>query len=156
MPLQFKLITTLCYIVNDQAEVLLIKKKRGFGVGKWNGPGGKVKIDEKPLESMIREIKEETGLTVKNSKELGFIEYIWPVSLKSWSTRCYVYFCQEFEGEPKESEEGVPKWFKFSEIPYAQMWDDDQYWYPQVLLGQPIKKRFYFNEKEKVIKQEDI
>lgn len=41
MSYQISKLTTLCYIINDKDEVLLIMKKRGFGKGKWNGPGEK-------------------------------------------------------------------------------------------------------------------
>jgi len=152
----FKIITTLCYIINSQNQVLLVKKKRGFGVDKWNGPGGKVEPNESIEESLIREIKEETGLILQEKKELGFIEFVWPKSLQDWNTRCHIYFCRDFVGEPVESEECLPQWFYFDQIPYDQMWDDDKYWYPDVLRGNEIKKRFYFNEEKKVCSFEDI
>jgi mutator protein MutT len=155
MSYPIKTITTLCYIINDKSEVLLIMKKRGFGVGKWNGPGGKVEKDESPKESMIREIKEEINIQVANPKELGYIEFIWPKKEKN-NQRCYIYFAKEFSGQPKETEECLPRWFTFDAVPYEEMWDDDKYWYPDALAGRPVKKRFFFTENNKVLKYEDI
>lgn len=156
MSYQISKLTTLCYIINNKDEVLLIRKKRGFGKGKWNGPGGKVENGEVLKNSVIREIKEETNIEVINPIELGYIEFIWPESKGDSNQRCYIYLVKEFKGEPKESDECLPKWFSFSQIPYEQMWDDDKYWYPEALLGKPVKKRFFFDENNKVLKYKDI
>ena len=63
----------LCHIVKDD-KVLLIKKAKGFGAGKWNAPGGKIEPNEKPLEAAKREVLEETGLVVR-PKKYGIIEF---------------------------------------------------------------------------------
>ncbi|MFA6382649.1 MAG: 8-oxo-dGTP diphosphatase [Candidatus Buchananbacteria bacterium] len=149
-------LTNLCYVINEQSEVLLIMKKRGFGAGKWNGPGGKVKTDESPKAAAIREVKEEVGLDIKNLTELGFIEFIWPDHLIDYNQRCHIYLTKEFSGEPRESDECRPAWFALDQIPYDQMWDDDKYWYPEALAGKAVKKRFFLNENNKIIKYEDI
>jgi 8-oxo-dGTP pyrophosphatase MutT (NUDIX family) len=51
--------TTLMFLFNSQGQILLAMKKRGFGVGKWNGPGGKVQEKETILQAAVREVKEE-------------------------------------------------------------------------------------------------
>ena len=51
----------LLFIVRDE-KILLIRKKRGFGAGKINGPGGKVDPGETPLQSALRETFEELGI----------------------------------------------------------------------------------------------
>jgi len=152
---QFK-ITTLCYIINDDSEVLLTMKKRGFGVGKWNGPGGKVEKAESPRESAIREVKEEIGLTMIEPQELGFIEFIWPKEQEDKNQLCYIYLAKKFTGDLEESDECLPKWFNLDQIPYDEMWDDDKYWYPEALAGKKIKKRFFFDENNKVLNFEDL
>jgi len=155
MPGQFK-ITTLCYIINDKSEVLLAMKKRGFGAGKWNGPGGKVEVNENPKESAIREVKEEIGLTMIAPEELGCIEFIWPADQEDKNQLCYVYLTRQFVGDLQESDECLPKWFDLDQIPYHEMWDDDKYWYPEVLAGKKIKKRFFFDKDDKVLKWDDL
>lgn len=156
MEYKFNIITTLSFLVRDNSELLLTYKKRGFGQGKWNAPGGKVDRDETPKESSIREIKEEVDVDVLSTKELGFIEFIWPPTKSEFNTRCFIFFVTDFKGEAKESEECRPAWFKINEIPYDQMWDDDKHWYPEALAGKMFKKRFFFSTDEKVIKIEDI
>jgi len=64
-------IKNLCYLINNQGEVLLQFKRRGFGVGKWNGPGGKVETGEELEQAVIREVKEETGLEASDLKKNG-------------------------------------------------------------------------------------
>ncbi|OGY54348.1 MAG: hypothetical protein A3B15_02285 [Candidatus Buchananbacteria bacterium RIFCSPLOWO2_01_FULL_45_31] len=149
-------ITTLCYILNDQSQVLLIMKKRGFGIGKYNGPGGKVKADEEPKAAVIREVKEEIGLDAADLVELGFIEFYFPEEKKDWNQKCFIYSTKNFSGALCESEECRPQWFALDRIPYDQMWDDDKYWYPDALAGRAVKKRFYFDGEGKVLRFEDI
>ncbi|MHA2033071.1 MAG: NUDIX domain-containing protein, partial [Candidatus Kariarchaeaceae archaeon] len=61
---------TLCFILHEN-EVLLIMKKRGFGKGKLNGPGGKARLNETIVEAAIRETREETGLKPLNPLKKG-------------------------------------------------------------------------------------
>ncbi len=148
-------ITTLCYLVKDDA-VLLTLKKKGFGVGKWNGAGGKVEIGETPLESVTREMREEVGVEIQNPDELGYLEFIWPEEKKEWNQRCYIFSAGDYRGEICESEECRPQWFAFDRIPYEQMWDDDRHWYPEMLAGRPVYKRFYFDASGRLLNAEDI
>ena len=57
-------------LLREDNRVLLGMKKRGFGVGKWNGFGGKLEPGETVLEAAAREVKEECGFTVITS-DLG-------------------------------------------------------------------------------------
>lgn len=152
---ELKKSATLCYIINEDNQILLIMKKRGFGQGMYNGPGGKVEAGETPLESAIREVKEETGLEVKNLIDMGFIEFYFPEEKSDWNQKVHIYLTREYEGDLIETEEALPQWFDLEKIPYDQMWDDDQYWYPEVLAGKIIKKRCYFDDNNKVIKFDD-
>jgi ADP-ribose pyrophosphatase YjhB (NUDIX family) len=149
-------VTTLCYIIRNNEEVLLVMKKRDFGQGKWNGPGGKVKENEDLEQAAAREVLEEVGLEIKKPKPLGFIEFIWPKTKKDWNQRCYIYLVKEFSGQLAESDECRPQWFAFDQIPYDQMWPDDHHWYPQMLTGKGIKKRCFFDENGAIIKFEEI
>lgn len=156
MEYKLNFITTLSFLIRNDSELLLTYKKRGFGQGKWNAPGGKVEAGESFKASAIREIKEEIDIDAWNAKELGFIEFIWPEGQKAFNTRCFIFLISDFRGEAKESEECRPAWFKFEEIPYDQMWDDDKYWYSEALAGKMLKKRFFFSSNQRVIKIEEL
>ncbi len=54
-------------------------------------------------------------------------------------------------GEPVESEKMAPKWFSFNEIPYEEMWSDDIYWLPHILVGKKVEADFLFGEGDKVL-----
>jgi 8-oxo-dGTP diphosphatase len=140
----------ICYIINKQGEVLLQKKRRGFGRGNWNGPGGKIEPGETPEEATIREIKEETDLVIKNLKKMAEIEFIFPD--EDINNYCYVFICEDFIGGPKDMGEGELKWFKKEDIPLDKMWDDDKYWLKDVLKGKYVNMRFHFDENGKVKK----
>ena len=59
----------------------------------------------------------------------------------------YIYHVTEFEGELTPNDEGKLQWFHFEEIPYDQMWQDDLYWLPPMLVGHSFKGAFWFNEE---------
>lgn len=136
---------TICEITKD-GKLLLQRKAAGrFGEGKWNGPGGKVKNGETPLEGVIREVKEETGLTVKNPILMGELDfYFGEKDAPDWVA--YIYHVTEYEGDLTPNDEGELKWFKYEEIPYGEMWQDDVYWLPSMLAGRSFKGSFWFNE----------
>ena len=142
-------ITTLCYpVINGQ--VLLAMKKRGFGVGKWNGPGGKVQGEETAEQACCREFLEETGSTIKKLEDRGTILFQWPHK-PDWDQECHIYVATELEGQAQETEEMLPKWFDLQSIPYSEMWEDDPHWLPGVLNGGNVKMRFVFDENNKIV-----
>jgi len=153
--MKFPYKTNICYIINNKNQVLLQKKARGFGAGKWNGPGGKIENGETPEEGTIREAKEETNIDVKNLKKAGKIEFVFTENHES-NNCTYIFLCKDYRGEPKDMGEGELKWYNIDEIPLEKMWDDDKYWLPQVLKGGTVSKRFYFDKDGIVIKHEDI
>ena len=63
-------LSTLCYIEKDNKYLMLhrIKKKNDVNEGKWIGVGGHFEADESPEECVLREVKEETGLDVRNAE----------------------------------------------------------------------------------------
>jgi len=68
----------------------------------------------------------------------------------NWNQTVHVFVVEDWEGEPEESEEMLPRWFKFDEIPLSKMWDDDKFWLPHVLQGKKLKAEFVFNKEEKI------
>lgn len=116
---------------NGDRELLLGMKKRGFGVGKWNGFGGKIEEGESIEDSAKRELQEESTLIANSLTRIGFLVFKMLESKKMM--RVHVFETWEFEGEPIETEEMRPKWYKESEVPFDKMWADDAYWFPYFL-----------------------
>ncbi len=133
----------------QEDNILLAMKKRGFGEGRWNGVGGKVNDGEKNQEAAKRESQEEIGVIPESLHEASILNFHFPDGNKDWKVN--VYICTKWKGDPIESEEMKPKWFKTSNIPYEQMWDDDKYWLPEVLKGQYVEADFDFDNNDKVI-----
>lgn len=138
---------TLCLLVENN-EILLAMKKRGFGAGKWNGVGGKIdkeKGDKNIIDAAIRETKEEIGVDVKNLEKFAVLRFRFPYK-EDWNQDVHVFLIKNWQGEPQESEEMFPKWYKTNEIPYSEMWDDDKFWLPHVLTGKKLEADFIFKE----------
>ncbi len=144
-----KKVFTLCLIVKD-GRILLGMKKRGFGMGKWNGFGGKVQPGETIEEAARRELFEEVGLEVPELEKIGINEFEFPNN--PVALEVHVYKAIDFTGEPTESDEMRPEWFAIADIPYKKMWSDDIYWFPLFLEGKKFKGKYLFDDKEEVIK----
>ncbi|MFA4907657.1 MAG: 8-oxo-dGTP diphosphatase [archaeon] len=146
---------TLCLPVRlNEKQILLGMKKRGFGSGKWNGFGGKLKENESLQQAAVRELLEETGLrTSKESLEkVGEFKFGFPKK-KEWDQVVHVFVLRDWQGEPQESGEMRPEWFAFSEIPYESMWKDDEIWLPKVLEGKKLRAEFRFSEDNETIEE---
>lgn len=126
-------------------------KKRGFGVGRWNGFGGKITEGESIEESLVREIKEEAGIELNDFEKVGLLEFEF---VKNGEIiEVHLFKTSNFNGEPEESEEMRPQWFHVDEIPFAEMWPDDFHWMPLFLRGEKFKGRFLFGEGDVILEQ---
>jgi 8-oxo-dGTP pyrophosphatase MutT (NUDIX family) len=132
-------------------EVLLAMKKRGFGEGRWNGVGGKVEPGETIESAMIRESQEEIGITPINYEKVGDIRFDEFFKGEPTLMHVHIFTATKWEGEPVESEEMKPKWFKTDNAPYDAMWSDDPYWLPQVLAGKKISADFKLDESDAIL-----
>ena len=143
-----RIITTNCFIYKD-GKILLGMKKRGFGMGRWNGFGGKLTEGETLERSAKREIKEEVGLDVSELIEAGQIEFEYLG--KDQIVEVHFYKILDFSGEPTESEEMKPKWFEVDSLPFVDMWPDDRYWMPMFLSGEKFKGKFKFEGYDNIL-----
>ena len=60
----------------------------------------------------------------------------------------HVFRAEDFEGDVSESEEMKPAWFYVDEIPFAEMWPDDRYWFPLFLRGKKFSANFVFGKDD--------
>jgi 8-oxo-dGTP diphosphatase/2-hydroxy-dATP diphosphatase len=150
---------TLC-IVHDHPRILLGMKKRGmgvglsaekqgFGMGRWNGFGGKLEPGETLEDAARREVFEEAGLKVSSLEKMGEIEFEFVNDPQALEVS--IFKVSSFEGEPMESDEMRPQWFHVDEIPFDQMWPDDKYWIPLFLEGKKFKGRFILEGQDKIL-----
>jgi mutator protein MutT len=139
-------------LLRSGEKILLAMKKRGFGEGKWNGVGGKIEAGESLEEALVRETVEEIGVTPKNWYAVAELDFIQDAETTDpWHMYVYAYVCDEWDGEPSESEEMKPKWYDIADFPYDDMWDDDPFWLPLVLEGKKVVGTFTFNTHDKLV-----
>ena len=130
----------LCYVFKDD-QVLLIHKKRGLGRGKVNAPGGRIEAGETPVETAVRELQEEVGITPLSPFEVASLSFVFT---NGYSLKGHVFFARDYEGTVVETDEADPFWVPVKQIPYEKMWEDDKLWLPRVIDGSFIDARFIF------------
>ena len=134
-------LTTLCYIEKDDSYLMLhrIKKKQDVNVGKWIGVGGHFEEIESPENCLLREVKEETGLTLTSWRFRGIVTFI----AKGWPTE---YMCLStadgFEGTLRECDEGELAWVAIKDVPALRLWDGDR-----IFLKLLIERDTFFSLK---------
>lgn len=131
----------LCFITRGD-EVLLIHKKRGLGAGKINGPGGRIEPGETALEAAVREVQEELLVTPRAPRWHGDLHFQFA---DGYALHCAVFRADGCEGEPQETDEAVPLWVKFDQVPFDRMWADDRHWLPGLLEGRFFRGYFEFD-----------
>lgn len=141
--------TNLC-LIRKEGQILLALKKRGFGVGRWNGYGGKVEAGETPEAAVVREVREESGLVVTDCRKVGSLRFHNTDRIIDMD----VFEVWKFEGEPVETEEMSPKWFSLENMPFPEMWASDPLWYPYYLAGKSFTGEVIFDENHQVISSE--
>jgi len=145
---------TLCFVVdsNRPQRVLLGMKKRGFGQGKYNGFGGKIENGERIEVAAIRELEEESSIRVLEAdlQQVARLTFSFPYKVE-WNQVVHVFVIRVWQGEPCESEEMRPEWFRANALPFNQMWADDEHWLPLVLDGQRIDGRFTFKADNETV-----
>ena len=136
---------TICFILRED-KILLLRKSEGlFGGGKWNAPGGKIKLGEKPETCAVREVREETGLSAENPELIGGVHFYKNGQRVTPEWTGQVFACREFNGSPVGGREGIVQWFNINNLPFDEMWEDDRIWYHLVFEGKKFDGWFYYS-----------
>ena len=118
-------LTTLCYIEKDGAYLMLhrTKKENDQSHDKWLGIGGKFEDGESPEECMLREVYEETGLTLTDYAFRGIVTFV----SDRWETEyMHLFTADGYEGEPGECSEGVLEWVPKEKGTDLKLWAGDK------------------------------
>jgi len=152
-------LATLCYVIDrkNNATLMLhrIKKQNDYHEGKWNGLGGKFLPGETPEECAAREIKEESGLTVKSLTMKGFISFPLFDTKDDWYV--FLFTADQFEGELINSTEGNLEWVPNDKLFELNLWEGDRIFMEWLFRDKPgfFSAKFIY-EDGKFIKHEVI
>ena len=116
--------TTLCYIERDGKYLLIhrTKKKNDGSYHKYMGVGGHFEENESPYDCVIREVKEETSLDLKEPKYRGIVTFS---SSEYESEQMHLFTCTSFTGEVGKCSEGELVWVDKRELQGLPMWEGD-------------------------------
>ena len=117
--------TTLCYIQNDRGQTLLlhrVKKENDLNKDKWIGVGGGFEDKESPEDCLLREVWEETGLTLTRYRYRGIVTFV----SDRWETEyMHLFTADGYEGKLKECDEGVLEWLPRQKLRALPHWEGD-------------------------------
>ena len=118
-------LTTLCYLEKDDAYLMLhrVSKKNDINKDKWIGIGGHFQLNESPEECLLREAKEETGLTLTSYHFRGIVTFITD-GLEE-AEYMHLYTADGFKGEMIDCNEGTLEWVPKNKIPELNLWEGD-------------------------------
>jgi 8-oxo-dGTP diphosphatase len=136
-------LATLCYLRHQGKTLMLhrIKKVNDMHAGKWNGLGGKFLPGETPEQCAMREVQEESGLTMINPLLRGIITFPGFSKVKSAPLRadgqeeledwyCFLFVSHRFTGELIDSPEGVLAWIEDTALLDLPLWEGDRIFIP--------------------------
>ena len=117
--------SALCYLLrgNDVLMLHRVKKKNDINKDKWIGIGGKFEPEEAPEECLLREAKEETGLTLTSWRCRGVVTFL---NEGGEGEYMYLFTADGFEGELKECDEGDLEWVSREFLSSLPMWEGDK------------------------------
>ena len=117
--------TTLCYIQREGQYLMLhrVKKKNDINHDKWIGVGGKFEDKESPEECLLREVKEETGLTLTHYAYRGLVTFV----SDRWTTEyMHLFTADAWEGELLPCDEGDLEWVDIDKVCDLPIWTGDK------------------------------
>lgn len=117
--------TTLCYIRRGGDTLLLhrVKKENDENRDKWVGIGGKFEEGESPEDCLLREVREETGLTLDAWRYRGIVTFV----SDEWGTEyMHLFTADAFHGEVRDCDEGVLEWLPWERLPQLPIWEGDK------------------------------
>ena len=128
--------TVLCYVERDGCYLMLhrIKKQQDLNAGKWIGVGGKLEVGEAPEEALLREVREETGLTLTRWQRRGLVTFV----TGDITEYMHVFTADGFEGTLTDTcDEGVLRWVPKEEVCRLPLWEGDKEFLPLLTGDHP-------------------
>lgn len=118
-------LTTLCYIEQSGAYLMMhrVKKERDINKDKWIGVGGHFEEGESPEECLLREVAEETGLTLVDYRLRGVITFVADANPAEYM---FLYTAERFTGVMRACDEGDLEWVPKAQVEQLPIWEGDR------------------------------
>lgn len=142
-------LTTLCYLERGSQYLMLhrVSKKVDVNKDKWIGVGGHFERGESPEECLLREVKEETGLTLTSYRFRGLVTFL----CDQWEPEYMcLYTADGFEGEMIECNEGTLEWVEKADLQKRNLWPGDKIFFQLLMEDAPFFSLKLRYEKEKL------
>lgn len=119
------ILSTLCYIEKDGCWLMLhrVKKKNDLNHDKWIGVGGKFEEGESPEDCLLREVGEETGLTLTDYRFRGLVTF---VSDEAPTEYMHLFTATGFTGALRDCDEGTLEWVPIPQVEMLPLWQGDK------------------------------
>lgn len=142
--------TMLCYIEKDGRTLMLhrVKKKNDMNHDKWIGVGGKFEYGESPEECMLREVREETGLTVTDWAYRGIVTFV----SQDWCEYMHLFTASEFTGEVRACDEGTLEWVETDKLTQLPIWEGDKVFLRLLKEKEPFFSLKLVYDEERLVK----
>ena len=99
----------------------------------------------------MRETEEEIGIKIKSFRKAAVLKFFFEgEDHADWNQKVHVFLADEWDGEPSESEEMMPKWCENGKLPFTEMWPDDAIWLEKALSGKKLMASFLFGANDQV------
>jgi len=142
------ILATLCYVKRVGRTLMVHRNKKVNDIheGKWNGLGGKFETGESPEECIVREVKEESGLSIRNPRLHGLL--LFPnFNGEDWYV--FVFTAHEFSGELLESSpEGRLEWIDDDRLTSLNLWESDHIFLPWIAAGKFFSAKFEYEGRK--------
>ena len=129
--------STLCYLERGDEYLMLhrVKKVHDMNHDKWIGVGGKFEEGESPEECMLREVQEETGLTLTAWRYRGIVTFV----SNEWSGEyMHLFTADGYSGALKSCDEGELEWVEKQRLPALPIWEGDKIFLRLLDSAQPF------------------
>lgn len=129
--------TTLCYLERDGQYLMLhrVKKSHDVNHGKWIGVGGKFEFQESPEDCLLREVREETGLTLKSWRYRGIVTFVYNDDEAEYM---HLFTADGWTGTLRDCAEGELRWVPRAEVGKLNLWEGDRIFLALLARDEPF------------------
>lgn len=144
-------LTTLCYIEDRNRYLMMhrVKKEQDINKDKYIGVGGHFEYGESPDECLMREVMEETGLTLTSYKARGIVTFIYGEDMCEYM---HLYTADGYEGDITDCDEGELVWIDKDKVFDLNIWEGDRIFFRLLNEDRPyFSLKLVYSEDDELV-----